>query len=84
MTESVTSTYRIEVREPVERDARAGRELRNDAERWERGKFVVALVRPLQFFLSRANTEVVEDDIPFLVCKFLGLRNILLRGRDEV
>lgn len=82
--ESVTNTYRIEVREPVQRDARARRELRNDAERGECGEVVVALVRPLQLFLSRANTEVVEDDIPFLVCKFFRLRNILLRGRDEV
>ena len=66
----VSATYRVEVRQEVEREARAGMELRDDAERRERGEVLVVLVRPLQLLLGRADAEVVQDDVALRVCEF--------------
>jgi len=56
-------TYRVEVWQPIEGDARPTRKLWDDAERRQRRELVVSFECPFQLFLGGPNSKVVEYDI---------------------
>ena len=78
------STNRVEVGQEIERQARTGQELRNDAERGQGSKLLMVLVRPLQLLFGRSDAEVVQDHVAFGVAVLGGLRRFFLRLRDDL